>query len=163
MRKSWHHTYLYLASELAVARSDHDFPVGAAVVDRFGQFVLGYNGLPRHIQEPCDDLIVHAEVNAINNAKSMPRADLKSIYVTYYPCLDCAKLIIQTGIKELIVTSAYVNPKYDKVSKRVYKILRAADVETWCYDGSSDGIWQMLGEPTVFSTKQKPDIFLIGK
>jgi len=78
-RKSWPHTYLYLASELAQLRSDHDFPVGAAVVDQYGQFVLGYNGLPRHIQEVSDDLIVHAEVNAINNAKNIPRADLDAI------------------------------------------------------------------------------------
>jgi len=84
-------------------------------------------------------------------------------YVTYYPCLDCAKLIIQTGIKKLIITSLYVNPKYKEMSRRVYKILGIAGIKTFCYDSHSDELWEITSPLGVFHDKMGPETFLMEK
>jgi len=176
MRKSWHYTYLSLASKLAVDRSDHDFPVGAAVVDIYGNFVLGYNGLPRQVQELSDEMIIHAEMNALNNARFMPRSELKAIYVTYFPCLSCAQIIIQSGIKEVYVSRFQVNPKYEKMSKKVCSIFHKAGITLLWYDRKRDAAfvrssmyvvdpqeYENTGPvyPGVLEKKLGPEYFLI--
>lgn len=93
--------------------------VGACIVGR-DQIILGigYNGFPRG----CHDgnlpwakaapdgsklktkypYVVHAEANSILNAKNTPTLTGASIYVTMFPCNECAKLIIQAGIREVV-------------------------------------------------------------
>ena len=70
--------------------------------------------------------MVHAEPNAILNATT--KLDNATIYVTLFPCNECAKLIIQSGIKEIV----YMSDKYDGTESDIAskKMLKSAGV-TW--------------------------------
>jgi dCMP deaminase len=97
--------------------------VGACIVDEYNKIVgIGYNGFPagcsddalpwaRHAQNANDTkypYVVHAEVNAIlNSTKNLRGA---KIYIALFPCNECAKVIIQSGIKEIV----YLSDKYGK-------------------------------------------------
>ena len=107
---------------LAAMRSkDPNTQVGACIVDGENRILsTGYNGFP----SGCSDdefpwereggfsetkypFVVHAELNAILNARGKNLTDSK-IYVALFPCHECAKAIIQSGIKEIV----YLSDKY---------------------------------------------------
>lgn len=75
----------------------------------------GYNGTPSGFENVCEDennhtkpYVLHAEANAITKvAKSGNSSDGATMYVTSSPCLECAKLIIQAGIKRVVYTENY--------------------------------------------------------
>lgn len=114
---SWD-TYFMGIAQLSSKRSkDPKTQVGACIVNKDNKIVgIGYNGFPKHISDdefPWKDegryletkypYVVHAEANAILNATQ----NLKdcTLYVTLFPCNECTKLIIQSGIKELVYVS----------------------------------------------------------
>ena len=117
---SWDEYFMGVAMLSALRSKDPSTKVGACIVNQNKRIVgIGYNGLPCG----CNDdefpwerkggfldtkyaYVVHAEPNAILNATS----DLTgaTLYVTLFPCNECAKLIIQSGIKEIV----YVSDKY---------------------------------------------------
>lgn len=111
----WDMRFLDLAKEMARWSKDPSTRIGAVVVDPVTRRILstGYNGFPRGIEdteERLNDreqkygLIVHAEMNAIYNATlSGVSLNNSHLFVTGLPsCSDCAKGIIQVGIKEVI-------------------------------------------------------------
>jgi dCMP deaminase len=75
----------------------------------------GYNGTPSGFENICEDengltkpYVLHAEANAITKvAKSNNSSEGATLYVTSSPCLECAKLIIQAGIKRVVFTENY--------------------------------------------------------
>ena len=75
----------------------------------------GYNGTPSGFENICEDdsnhtkpYVLHAEANAITKvAKSNNSSAGSTLYVTSSPCLECAKLIIQAGIKRVVFTENY--------------------------------------------------------
>ncbi len=75
----------------------------------------GYNGTPSGFSNECEDCnnntlptVLHAEANAITKiAKSTNSAEGSTLYVTLSPCFDCAKLIIQAGIKRIVYSETY--------------------------------------------------------
>ena len=75
----------------------------------------GYNGTPSGFSNNCEDCdnntlptVLHAEANAITKiAKSTNSAEGSTLYVTLSPCFDCAKLIIQAGIKRIVYSETY--------------------------------------------------------
>jgi len=77
----------------------------------------GYNGTPSGFSNNCEDCnnntlptVLHAEANAITKiAKSTNSAECSTLYVTLSPCFDCAKLIIQAGIKRIVYSETYRN------------------------------------------------------
>ena len=77
----------------------------------------GYNGTPSGFSNECEDCnnntlptVLHAEANAITKiAKSTNSAERSTLYVTLSPCFDCAKLIIQAGIKRIVYSETYRN------------------------------------------------------
>lgn len=77
----------------------------------------GYNGTPSGFSNECEDCnnntlptVLHAEANAITKiAKSTNSAGGATLYVTLSPCFDCAKLIIQAGIKRIVYSETYRN------------------------------------------------------
>ena len=105
-RKKWDRRFLALAAHCAGWSKDPSTKVGAVIVDNQRRVVgLGYNGFPRYVDDTearYDErsvkykLIVHSEANAILNA-NIPVAGC-TIYSTKFPCSDCTKLIIQSGI-----------------------------------------------------------------
>lgn len=89
--------------------------VGALLVKDKMIISDGYNGTPVGFENNCEDeenkskpYVLHAEANAITKvAKSNNSSDGATLYVTSSPCLECAKLIIQAGIKRVIFADNY--------------------------------------------------------
>jgi dCMP deaminase len=117
---SWNEYFMSIAYLSAQRSKDPVTQVGACIVnDQHKILSIGYNGFPSGISD--DDLpwgknnsylenkypyVCHAELNAIlNNVINVSGC---AIYVTLFPCNECAKLIIQSGIKKVI----YANNKY---------------------------------------------------
>ena len=119
---SWDEYFMGVSILAAQRSKDPSTQVGACIVDENNTIMsVGYNGFPRG----CDDdefpwerkgenendtkypFVCHAELNAILNAGGKNLRDCK-IYVVLFPCNECAKAIIQSGIKEVI----YISDKY---------------------------------------------------
>ena len=125
---SWDEYFMGIALLSAERSKDAGTQVGACIVSQDNKILtVGYNGMPRGC---CDDdmpwgreggmleskyaFVCHAELNAILNAG----VSLKGAkgYTTLFPCNECAKAIIQSGIKEVL----YISDKYkDTVGNRV--------------------------------------------
>ena len=119
--QKWDQRYLQLAKDIAQWSKDPNTQVGAVAVGDKGQILSqGYNGFPRGILDTSDRLndretkykyVVHAEMNVIYNATySGVSLDGAKLYVYGLPiCSECAKGIIQVGIKEIIVSGECLN------------------------------------------------------
>jgi len=134
--------YFMANAVLASKRSkDPITQVGACIVNEDKRIIgLGYNGMPnrchddimswrkdsRFLVENKHFYVCHAEMNAIINANP---AHLKgsTIYVTLFPCNECAKLIIQTGIKEVVYAS-YKGKKDKPENEASRRLLQTAHV-----------------------------------
>lgn len=89
--------------------------VGALIVKDKMIISDGYNGTPSGFENQCEDengvtkvYVLHAEANAITKvAKSGNSSEGSTLYVTASPCVECAKLIIQSGIKRVVYRDAY--------------------------------------------------------
>ena len=89
--------------------------VGALVVKNKMIISDGYNGTPSGFENICEDengitkpYVLHAEANAITKlACSSNNSDGSTLYVTAAPCIECAKLIIQAGIKRVVYGEHY--------------------------------------------------------
>ena len=89
--------------------------VGALIVKEKMIISDGYNGTPSGFENNCEDengltkpYVLHAEANAITTvAKSGNSSDGSTLYVTASPCVECAKLIIQAGIKRVVYRDPY--------------------------------------------------------
>ena len=89
--------------------------VGALLVKNKMIISDGYNGTPSGFENVCEDesnvtkpYVLHAEANAITKvARSGNSSEGAALYVTSSPCIECAKLIIQAGIKRVVYADAY--------------------------------------------------------
>ena len=89
--------------------------VGALIVKDRMIISDGYNGTPSGFENVCEDedgvtkpYVLHAEANAITKvSKSGNSSEGATLYVTASPCLECAKLIIQAGIKRVVYSDEY--------------------------------------------------------
>jgi len=100
--------------------------VGALIVK--GKMIIsdGYNGTPAGFENVCEDeegktkpYVLHAEANAITKvAKSNNSSENATLYVTSSPCLECAKLIIQSGIRRVVYCNKYHNTDGIQLLKR---------------------------------------------
>ncbi len=89
--------------------------VGALVVKQGMIISDGYNGTPSGFENVCEDdngvtkpYVLHAEANAITKlARSSNNSEGATIYITASPCIECAKLIIQAGIKRVVYGEKY--------------------------------------------------------
>ena len=111
---SWDDSFMALAKVIALRSKDLNTQVGACIVDKSKHVVgLGYNGLPNDYSDdkaPWSregdfvdvkySYMVHAELNAILNSTKKLKGC--TIYVSLFPCNECAKDIIQAGIKEVL-------------------------------------------------------------
>lgn len=142
MRKNyinWDDYFMGIAILSAMRSKDPNTQVGACIVNEEKRIVgVGYNGFPKG----CEDTefpweregefletkypyVCHAELNAIlNSIKSLKNC---TIYVALFPCNECSKAIIQSGIKEIVYLSdKYASTDINKASK---KMLDAAGVK----------------------------------
>ena len=89
--------------------------VGALIVKDKMIISDGYNGTPSGFENICEDetgktkpYVLHAEANAITKvAKSNNSSEGSTLYVTSSPCIECAKLIIQSGIRRVVYCDDY--------------------------------------------------------
>ena len=89
--------------------------VGALVVKNGMIISDGYNGTPSGFENVCEDdnnvtkpYVLHAEANSITKlARSSNNSEGATIYITASPCIECAKLIIQAGIKRVVYGEKY--------------------------------------------------------
>lgn len=107
--------YLRMASIWAENSYCERRKVGALVVKNKMIISDGYNGTPSGFENVCEDsnnvtkpYVLHAEANAITKlARSNNNSDGSTLYVTAAPCIECAKLIIQAGIKRVVYGEKY--------------------------------------------------------
>lgn len=91
--------------------------VGALIVKDKMIISDGYNGTPAGFENVCEDennvtkpYVLHAEANAITKvARSNNSSENATLYITDSPCMECAKLIIQAGIKRVVYSKKYRN------------------------------------------------------
>lgn len=118
---SWDEYFMGVAMFSAMRSKDSNTQVGACIVSDENKIIsVGYNGMPIGCND--DDMpweregdaletkypfVCHAELNAILNRQAVTTQNAR-IYVTLFPCNECAKAIIQSGIKEVI----YADNKY---------------------------------------------------
>ncbi len=89
--------------------------VGALIVKDNMIISDGYNGTPSGFENVCEDengmtkpYVLHAEANAITKvARSNNSSEGATLYITDAPCIECAKLIIQAGIRRIVYTKSY--------------------------------------------------------
>ncbi|MCI5605969.1 MAG: dCMP deaminase family protein [Treponema sp.] len=141
---NWDEYFMGIAALSALRSKDPNSQVGACIVSPENKILsMGYNGFPLGCSD--DDFpwnrdgeqwetkypyVVHSELNAILNYRGGSLQGTK-IYVTLFPCNECAKAIIQAGIKTVI----YDCDKYDGTPGNVAskKLLKAAGVEVVKY------------------------------
>jgi len=136
---SWDEYFMGIAHLSALRSKDPNTQVGACIVSPQRRVVgIGYNGFPNG----CSDdefpweregdfaktkypFVVHAELNAILN--STQNLHGCTLYVSLFPCNECAKAIIQSGIRRIVYESdKYADSEATKASKRM---LMAANIE----------------------------------
>lgn len=132
---TWDEYFIAIANLSSMRSKDPSTQVGACIVGHDNRILsIGYNGAPNGFDDkkfPWDRegtvlntkyaYVCHAEMNAILNYRGS-RKDLENakIYVDLFPCNECAKLIIQSGIKEIIYTcDKYKDTDGVKASKRM--------------------------------------------
>lgn len=136
---TWDDYFMGVALLAAERSKDPNTQVGACIVDDQNRILsTGYNGFPLGCSD--DDFpwsragletetkypyVVHAELNAILNARGKNLFGSK-LYVALFPCNECAKAIIQSGVKEVV----YLSDKYHDtpLTKASRKMLEAAGV-----------------------------------
>ena len=111
-----HESYMNIAKEIAIRSYAKRLKVGAILVKDNRIISDGYNGMPYNFSNVCETggitniEVLHAETNAITKiAKSNLSSENSTLYVTVSPCVDCAKLIIQSGINNVYFENRYRN------------------------------------------------------
>ena len=119
MKDKFKRAYMQTAQTFAELSSAQRLHVGAIIVKDDRIISIGYNGMPSGWSNVCEDVsedgtlktkpeVLHAETNAIAKlAKSTESGDGADLFVTHSPCIECAKLIYQSGIKSVYYKSDY--------------------------------------------------------
>lgn len=152
---SWDECFMLEAIVASMRSKDPRTQVGAVIVDANNRLLSqGYNGaikgLNDHTDMPWDSLgeengdimqikntfVVHAEANAIQNYTGEKiRLHNAKIYVTLFPCLECTKLIITSGISKVIYLNMYSKEQLVLASKYMFS---KAGVEVECFADNND-------------------------
>ena len=148
---SWDEYFMGVAKLSALRSKDPNTQVGACIVSEDNKILsMGYNGLPigcsddefpwNREGDPLDNKYMytaHSELNAILNYRG-GSLEYAKMYVTLFPCNECAKAIIQAGIKTLVYDSdKYADTASVIASKRM---LNAAGVRYYKYDSTGRSI-----------------------
>lgn len=143
---SWDECFMRMAHVISLRSKDPSTQNGAVVATPDNVVVgLGYNGWPRGIEVTAlpweregDFLdtkyayVCHAEENAIYNANRQTKGD--KLYCTLFPCNECAKTIIQNGIKEVVYESdKYADLPAFRASRKLFKL---AGIKTRQYNSA---------------------------
>lgn len=133
---SWDEFFMRVAVAAALRSKDPNTQVGACIADTNDRILsVGYNGTPRGIDDdsfPWDSTgdpltdkhsyVIHAEANALLNYRGSLK-DLQggTVYVTLFPCQECAKMLVQAGIGEVVYLSdKYHDTQGAAIARRVF-------------------------------------------
>jgi dCMP deaminase len=133
-RKSWDEYYLGIAKLVATRSTCAKMSVGAVLTKDNRIIGTGYNGVPSGFSHCTDGSCekyanhcikaVHAEMNAlIHCAKHGVSTDGTTLYTTYFPCLCCALVLINAGVKRIVFEKDYHDNRADQ-----YKIILVAGI-----------------------------------
>lgn len=148
---TWDEYFMGVAMLSSMRSKDPSTQTGACIVNDDKKIVsVGYNGATVGMSDdifPWDSLgektndllttknpwVVHAELNAILNSP----APLKNttLYVTFFPCNECAKAIVQAGIKKVVYLRMFTNPVVVEISKKIFD---AAGIECISYNDEKE-------------------------
>lgn len=148
---SWDEYFMGLAKLSAMRSKDPNTTVGACIVnDNHKILSMGYNGAPQGFN---DDImpwnregnfkdtkyayVCHSELNAILNARGIDLTN-STLYVTLFPCNECAKAIIQSGIKKII----YEDDKYNGSDENIVakKLFDTCNIKYLKYEKSGKNV-----------------------
>jgi dCMP deaminase len=119
MKDKFKHAYMKTAQTFAELSHARRLKVGCIIVKDDRIISIGYNGMPADWSNICEDVsedgslktkaeVLHAETNAIAKlARSNESGEKASLFVTHSPCLECAKLIYQSGISKVYFNETY--------------------------------------------------------
>lgn len=123
MKQKWIDAYMDTAERFAELSSAVRLKVGSVIVKDHRIISIGYNGTPAGWDNTCENVIgfdrgepvlktkrevIHAESNAIGKlARSVESGDGADIFITHAPCIDCAKMIHQAGIRRVWFRTQY--------------------------------------------------------
>lgn len=145
---TWDEYFMGTASFTAQRSKDPSRQVGAVIVDDENKIVAcGYNGMPPGIDndsgvwgKDTDNplfnkkyLVCHAEANALANATIKVKGC--TIYITHFPCNDCAKLLSINGIKKIVYANDYGVKKDINLKSISMKIIDATGIVVSPYHG----------------------------
>jgi dCMP deaminase len=143
---SWDKKWIEKAQQFAEWSKDRSRKVGAVIVDSDNQLITqGYNGFPRGVNDDIDcrherpskyDYTEHAERNALYNAARIG-VSVKgcTIYTQLFPCVDCARGIIQTGLSRVVTYAPdHKHHKYGESWKVSLDMLKESGVEVTILD-----------------------------
>lgn len=142
---TWDEYFMAMAIVASQRSKDPNSQVGACIVDNENKIVsLGYNGAPNGYSDDLDmtwdregeflntkyAYVCHSELNAILNSRTPVKGC--TLYVTLFPCNECAKALIQAGIKEVV----YLSDKYNATDGNIAskKMLDTCGVKYRKYD-----------------------------
>lgn len=146
---SWDETYMEIAHTIKRRSKDPSTQVGAVIVGSDNRILsTGYNGTPHGFDDasfpwgkgsdnPLENkslFVIHAELNAILNFKGLGKdLDGATVYVTLFPCNECAKTLVQSGVNRVVYSE-----KRDSTSYKAASILFGqAGVETKFFNPNS--------------------------
>ncbi len=134
---SWPQYFMSLALVASLKSKDQSTQVGAVIIDNKSRKIVssGYNGFPRYLDDNRIPqtrpekyfYVVHAELNAILHAQR----DLTdcTMYVTVFPCSECMKAVIQTGLKNIVYLNDLSGGDWDESKKATMKLTDLAGIK----------------------------------
>jgi dCMP deaminase len=142
----WDQYFMSLVFLLAMKSKDKSTHVGAVVVaDDNTILATGYNSFPRGCQDHLPERqerpekyfwFEHAERNAIYNAaRKGHKLEGSRLYTNGVPCMDCARGVVQAGIKEVIVSNLWENPNWVASSAKSLDLFKECGIMTRVYSG----------------------------
>lgn len=133
--------YLKIARDISEWSKDPKRKIGAIIVGLKGQIISqGYNGFPRGFDDSLERFndkilkrkyIIHAEANALYNALySGVSVEGCTIYIHgLLPCVECAKAIVQSGIKRVVTDSDFVSETWRQSNEDALEIFKEASID----------------------------------
>jgi dCMP deaminase len=151
----WNRRFMELATHIAQWSKDKNTRVGCIIVGPHNEIrSTGFNGFPRGVDDRLDERQArplkyswteHAERNAIYNAaRAGVSVDRCRMYLPWFPCMDCARAIVQSGIVELIALRPDLHhPKWGKDHKLALELFTEVGLElTWYDEQLPSGLWR---------------------
>ena len=143
---SWEEYFMTLALVASLKSKDPSTQVGAVISDNKSHKVVssGYNGFPRYLDDskipqtrPEKYLyVVHAELNAILHAER--HLEDCTLYATSFPCSECMKAVIQTGIKHVVYLNELSGDDWENSRQATMKLAELTGVEVRQFVGQNE-------------------------